>query len=37
MADDTVALSLLRTMLRIRRLEERVIHFGRDLKLIHAH
>ena len=34
MADQTVALSLLRTMLRIRRLEERVIHFGRDLKLI---
>lgn len=37
MADQTVALSLLRTMLRIRRLEERVIHFGRDLKLIRAH
>lgn len=37
MADRTVALSLLRTMLRIRRLEERVIHFGRDLKLIRAH
>jgi TPP-dependent pyruvate/acetoin dehydrogenase alpha subunit len=33
----TVALSLLRTMLRIRRLEERVIHFGRDHKLIRAH
>ena len=37
MTSDTVALSLLRTMLRIRRLEERVIHFGRDLKLIRAH
>ncbi|HEY6958848.1 MAG TPA: thiamine pyrophosphate-dependent dehydrogenase E1 component subunit alpha, partial [Candidatus Limnocylindria bacterium] len=37
MSADTVALSLLRTMLRIRRLEERVIHFGRDLRLIRAH
>ncbi len=37
MTADTVALSLLRTMLRIRRLEERVIHFGRDHKLIRAH
>jgi acetoin:2,6-dichlorophenolindophenol oxidoreductase subunit alpha len=30
-------LSSLRTMLRIRRLEERVIHFGRDHRLLRAH
>ncbi len=37
MSRNDPSVSLLRTMLRIRRLEERVIHFAADLRLIRAH